>query len=78
MKHLIDMSRDRGAFVCQSQSLNLWIEEPTFNTLTSMHFYSWKAGLKTGMYYLRTRPRAKAQQFTIEPENTGGCEMCSG
>ena len=77
MKHLIDMSKDRGAFVCQSQSLNLWIEEPTFNTLTSMHFYSWKAGLKTGMYYLRTRPRAKAQQFTIEPENDNTCEMCS-
>ena len=76
MKNLIDMSRDRGAFICQSQSLNLWIEEPTFNILTSMHFYSWKAGLKTGMYYLRTRPRAKAQQFTVEPENA--CEMCSG
>ena len=68
MKHLIDMAKDRGAFICQSQSLNLWLEEPTYKTLTSMHFYSWKAGLKTGMYYLRRKAKHQAQQFTIEPE----------
>jgi ribonucleotide reductase alpha subunit len=69
MKHLIDMAADRGAFICQSQSLNLWLEEPNYNTLTSMHFYSWTRGLKTGIYYLRRKPKHQAQQFTIEPEN---------
>lgn len=68
MKHLIDMSAERGAFICQSQSLNLWLEEPNYNTLTSMHFYSWMRGLKTGIYYLRRKPKHQAQQFTIEPE----------
>ena len=68
MKHLIDMAADRGAFICQSQSLNLWLEEPNYNTLTSMHFYSWMRGLKTGIYYLRRKPKHQAQQFTIEPE----------
>ena len=68
MKHLIDMAADRGAFICQSQSLNLWLEEPNYNTLTSMHFYSWTRGLKTGIYYLRRKPKHQAQQFTIEPE----------
>jgi len=84
MKHLIDMSRDRGAFICQSQSLNLWMEEPEYKTLTSMHFYAWEQGLKTGLYYLRTRAKAKPQQFTIEPEKNKAlveeepaCEMCS-
>ena len=85
MRHLIDMSADRGAFICQSQSLNLWLEDPNYNTLTSMHFYSWSKGLKTGIYYLRRRARFQAQQFTIEPEknkNTHNeqdeiCEMCS-
>jgi ribonucleoside-diphosphate reductase alpha subunit len=84
MKHLIDMSSDRGAFICQSQSLNLWVEDPTYNTLTSMHFYSWKKGLKTGIYYLRRKAKHQAQQFTIEPElkhkveeNDDICEMCS-
>ena len=51
MKHLIDMSADRGAFICQSQSLNLWMKDPDYQRLTSMHFYSWKKGLKTGLYY---------------------------
>ena len=69
MKHLIDMSAERGAFICQSQSLNLWLEEPNYNTLTSMHFYAWTRGLKTGIYYLRRKPKHQAQQFTIEPEN---------
>jgi ribonucleotide reductase alpha subunit len=85
MKHLIDMSADRGAFICQSQSLNLWLEDPTYNSLTSMHFYSWKKGLKTGIYYLRRKAKHQAQQFTIEPElkeqqdNTSDeiCDMCS-
>ena len=69
MKHLIDMAADRGAFICQSQSLNLWLEEPNYNTLTSMHFYSWTRGLKTGIYYLRRKAKHQAQQFTIEPES---------
>ena len=81
MKHVIDMSADRGAFICQSQSLNLWVEDPTYNTLTSMHFYSWKQGLKTGIYYLRRKAKHQAQQFTIEPEQNQVkdeiCEMCS-
>jgi ribonucleoside-diphosphate reductase alpha subunit len=85
MKHVIDMAADRGAFICQSQSLNLWVEDPTYNTLTSMHFYSWKQGLKTGIYYLRRKAKHQAQQFTIEPEakektneeNDEICEMCS-
>jgi ribonucleoside-diphosphate reductase alpha subunit len=84
MKHVIDMAADRGAFICQSQSLNLWIEDPTYNVLTSMHFYSWKKGLKTGIYYLRRKAKHQAQQFTIEPKNVKPttdsdeiCEMCS-
>ena len=68
MKVLIDMAADRGVYICQSQSLNLWVEDPTYNTLTSMHFYSWSKGLKTGIYYLRRRAKHQAQQFTIEPE----------
>jgi ribonucleoside-diphosphate reductase alpha chain len=83
MKHLIDMSADRGAYICQSQSLNLWLEDPTYKTLTSMHFYSWSKGLKTGIYYLRRKARHQAQQFTIEPTKKSNvvkdeiCEMCS-
>ena len=68
MKHMIDMSADRGAFICQSQSLNLWLEEPSYKTLTSMHFYSWSKGLKTGIYYLRRKAKHQPQQFTIEPD----------
>ncbi|MBI3252886.1 MAG: ribonucleoside-diphosphate reductase subunit alpha [Candidatus Omnitrophica bacterium] len=63
---LIDMAADRGPFICQSQSLNLFIQEPNFAKLTSMHFYSWKKGLKTGMYYLRTKAAADAIKFTVE------------
>ena len=83
MKLLIDMSADRGVYICQSQSLNLWIEDPTYATLTSMHFYSWGKGLKTGIYYLRRRAKHQAQQFTIEPEknihydNNDTCYNCS-
>ena len=68
MKHLIDMSADRGAYICQSQSLNLWMEEPVYSKLTSMHFYAWEKGLKTGIYYLRRKAKHQAQQFTIEPD----------
>lgn len=64
-KTLIDMAADRGPYIDQSQSLNLFIESPTFAKLTSMHFYGWKKGLKTGMYYLRTRPAADAIKFTV-------------
>ena len=67
-KTLIDMSMERGAFICQSQSLNLFVSEPTYAKLTSMHFYAWKCGLKTGMYYLRTKAPVMAQKFTIDPE----------
>ena len=65
-KNLIDMSADRGAFICQSQSLNIHMENPTFGKLTSMHFYAWKKGLKTGTYYLRTKAAADAIKFTVE------------
>jgi len=74
MKTLINMSRDRAPFVCQSQSLNLFIADPTYSKLSSMHFYAWKQGLKTGCYYLRTKAAAKAQQFTVEPPS---CVTCS-
>jgi ribonucleoside-diphosphate reductase alpha chain len=65
-KTLIDMSADRGAFICQSQSLNIFMLDPNFAKLTSMHFYSWKAGLKTGMYYLRTKAAVDAVKFTVD------------
>ena len=62
------MAADRGAFIDQSQSLNIHIEDPNFGKLTSMHFHAWKRGLKTGMYYLRSRPAADAIKFTIDHE----------
>jgi ribonucleoside-diphosphate reductase alpha chain len=84
MRTLIDLAADRGAYICQSQSLNLWMETPTREKLTAMHMYAWSKGLKTGLYYLRRRARHQAQQFTIEPEKRaatteeeGGCELCS-
>jgi ribonucleoside-diphosphate reductase alpha chain len=87
-KHVIDMSADRGIYICQTQSLNIFMEEPDFQKLSSMHFYSHAKGLKTGTYYLRTRPKAKTQQFTIDPEfarkkmrcqeqNGDTCTLCS-
>ena len=92
-KTLIDMATARGAFICQSQSLNLFVADPNYAKLTSMHFYSWKQGLKTGIYYLRTRAPVMAQKFTIDPElqkaaeksekerkkcdGEEGCVMCS-
>jgi ribonucleoside-diphosphate reductase alpha chain len=86
MRHIIDMAADRGAFICQSQSMNLWVEEPNYNILTSMLFYAWNKGLKTGVYYLRRKAKHQPQQFTVEPEKAAGvvdsaeddiCEFCS-
>ncbi|MGN6293578.1 MAG: ribonucleoside-diphosphate reductase subunit alpha [Chitinophagaceae bacterium] len=65
---IIDMAADRGAYICQSQSLNLFVDAPTAGKLTSMHFYGWKKGLKTGMYYLRTKAASQAVQFTVEKQ----------
>ncbi len=86
MKSIIQMAVQRGRYICQSQSLNLWMETPTYNKLTAMHFYAWEQGLKTGIYYLRTKSKASAQQFTIDPNlnkktsinsEEEGCVMCS-
>jgi ribonucleoside-diphosphate reductase alpha subunit len=74
MKTLINMAADRAPFICQSQSLNLFVAEPSYSKLSSMHMYAWKKGLKTGCYYLRTKGAAKAQQFTVEPPT---CVTCS-
>ena len=84
-KTLIDMAAQRGAYVCQSQSLNLYVADPDFRKLTSMHVYAWQQGLKTGIYYLRTKSVVKAQQFTVEPvqqvaqpaKKDEECVMCS-
>lgn len=67
-KVIIDMSADRGAFICQSQSLNLFLENPNYSKLSSMHFYAWQQGLKTGMYYLRSRPAVDPIKFTLDAE----------
>jgi ribonucleotide reductase alpha subunit len=75
-KVLIDYSADRGQFVCQSQSSNLFLEEPYNGQVTSMHFYAWKKGLKTGMYYLRTQPKSSTQKFTIDPNKETECLSC--
>ena len=74
MRSLIDMAAERAPFICQSQSLNLFVSEPDYKILTSMHFYAWKKQLKTGIYYLRRKPRYVPQQFTIEPTV---CTSCS-
>ena len=84
-KTMIDMAAQRGAYVCQSQSLNLYVADPDFRKLTSMHVYAWQQGLKTGIYYLRTKSVVKAQQFTVEPvqqvsqpaKKEEECVMCS-
>ena len=73
MRNIIDMAADRGVYICQSQSLNLFINAPNTSKLTSMHFYAWKKGLKTGMYYLRTQAASQAVKFTVE--NQGGKNM---
>ena len=88
-KVIIQQSIDRGPYICQTQSMNLFFEQPTQNTLGSALFYGWKNGLKTGSYYIRTKPKAQAQQFTIDAKKVssskniradeqGECEMCSG
>lgn len=74
-KTLIDLAADRGAFICQSHSLNLFMQNPTFAKLTSMHFYGWKRGLKTGMYYLRTKAATDAIKFTIEAKPMVSCDL---
>ena len=66
------MAADRGCYICQSQSMNLFLASPTSKQITSMIFYGWSKGLKTGMYYLRTKPVSKAQQFTIDPKKFEG------
>jgi ribonucleoside-diphosphate reductase alpha chain len=73
-RNLIDMAADRGAFICQSQSLNLFVDNPSASKLTSMHFYAWKKGLKTGMYYLRSQAAAQAVQFTVEKQAANDIE----
>ena len=88
-KSIIDMAADRGAFIDQSQSLNIFMENPSMAKLSSMHMYGWKKGLKTGSYYIRTRSKARPIKFTIDPavqaaalacsrENPESCQMCSG
>ena len=92
-KALIDLAADRGPYICQTQSLNLFVESPTFSKLSSMHFYAWKQGLKTGIYYLRTKAASEAIKFTVdvpmatyapqeEPKacslNDPSCLSCSG
>jgi ribonucleoside-diphosphate reductase alpha chain len=85
MKTIIDLAADRAPYICQSQSLNLFISDPTYAKLTSMHFYAWRKGLKTGIYYLRTRAAVGAQKFTVEPSTAAAvpkveekeCTMCS-
>lgn len=69
-KNVINQAADRGAYICQSQSMNLFIENPTYSKLTNMHFYAWSKGLKTGIYYLRTKAKAQIQQFSIDPTKT--------
>jgi len=76
-KTLINMARDRAPFICQSQSLNLFLAEPTYAKISSMHVYAWKQGLKTGCYYLRTKAVSSAQKFTIEVKAPPDCLTCS-
>jgi ribonucleoside-diphosphate reductase alpha chain len=75
---VLDMAADRGAFICQSQSLNVWMDEPTYAKLSSLHFYAWEKGLKTGMYYLRTKPAAQAIQFTVDQQLVMGLNVKGG
>src|SRR5690606_29712522 len=68
-KTVIDLAADRGAFICQSQSMNLFVENPNFGKLSSMHFYAWQKGLKTGMYYLRSKAATDPIKFTLSDEH---------
>jgi ribonucleoside-diphosphate reductase alpha subunit len=74
-KTLMHMAADRGAYICQSQSFNVHVADPSFAKLSSMHFYAWKLGLKTGLYYLRTRPKADAIQFTVDQTMLASCTL---
>ena len=90
MKSIIEMAADRGPYICQSQSMNLFLAEPSVGKINSMHFYAWELGLKTGMYYLRSKPAGQSKKITIESknkieeqqalvcsiENPEDCEMC--
>ena len=76
-RSIIDMAADRGIYIDQSQSLNIHVEEPTRAVMTSIHFHTWSKGLKTGQYYLRSQPKAKALQFTVQVEKEEECLMCS-
>jgi ribonucleoside-diphosphate reductase alpha chain len=75
-KNIIDHAVVRGPYICQSQSMNLFMESPDFRKLSSMHFYSWSQGLKTGIYYLRSKAKAKTQQFTLDPKLTKLANIC--
>jgi ribonucleoside-diphosphate reductase alpha subunit len=84
-KKCIDLSADRAPFVCQSQSLNIWLESPTYDSLTSIHFYGWAKGLKTGSYYIRSKPKVNPKSFSMNVmteqkmmEEDKECESCSG
>ncbi len=77
-KKILEMAADRGAYIDQSQSLNVHIAEPSMAKITSMHFYGWKLGLKTGMYYLRTKPAANAIQFTVDKSKLKTSVKASG
>jgi ribonucleoside-diphosphate reductase alpha chain len=66
---IIDMAADRGAYICQSQSMNLFVESPSFGKLSSMHFYAWQKGLKTGMYYLRSKAAVDPIKFTLDKKH---------
>jgi ribonucleoside-diphosphate reductase alpha chain len=93
-KAIIDMAADRGAYICQTQSMNLFMSNPNYAKLGAMHFYAWKKGLKTGMYYLRSQAASQAIKFTVDKQlisketaeeqiscsldNPSGCESCSG
>ena len=75
-RSIIEMAADRGRFIDQSPSMNLFVSEPSYGKLSSMHMFAWKTGLKTGMYYLRTKPKANAQKFTLDPDQNE-CVACS-
>lgn len=77
-RSILDMAADRGAFICQSQSMNIYMANPTIAKLTSMHFYAWEIGLKTGMYYLRTRPRVDPIKLNIDDWGGGMNEVVTG
>ena len=86
-KCILDMAIERGPYICQSQSLNVFVKTPTFALLNSLHTYGFENGLKTGTYYIHSRPASKAQNFTIDPnvekeilmeDQKGICEFCSG